>query len=69
VLNSLTGPANALGEQGSMDDRGVLMQLSCAAKGGGREIDKEEAYKGVKLMGIEDRNGLPVAATTHMANH
>src|SRR3990170_6226326 len=39
------------------------------AKGGGDNIGPTKRGKGVKIMGIVDRHGLPVAASTHAANH
>jgi transposase len=43
--------------------------MFCSAKGGGNEIGKTKRGKGVKIMGIIDKNGLPIAVTTHAANH
>lgn len=40
-----------------------------SAKGGGAEIGPTRRGKGVKIMGIVDRNGLPLAVSTHAANH
>jgi len=40
-----------------------------SAKGGGDEIGKTKRGKGVKIMAIVDRHGLPVAVCTHAANH
>src|SRR5208283_5422013 len=39
------------------------------AKSGGQGIGKTKRGKGVKIMGIVDRNGLPIAVCTHAANH
>ncbi len=39
------------------------------AKGGGAEIGKTKRGKGVKIMAIVDRQGLPLAVSTHAANH
>jgi transposase len=39
------------------------------AKGGGGGVGPTKRGKGVKIMGIVDRHGLPVAASTHAANH
>jgi len=47
----------------------VSLMLFCAAKGGGRGVGKTKRGKGLKIMGIVDRNGLPIAVTTHAANH
>ena len=43
--------------------------MSSAAKGGGEQIGKTKRGKGVKIMGIVDRHGLPLAVSTHAANH
>jgi hypothetical protein len=40
-----------------------------SAKGGGDEIGPTRRGKGVKIMAIVDRHGLPLAVTTHAANH
>ena len=40
-----------------------------SAKGGGEGVGPTKRGKGVKIMGIVDRHGLPVAASTHAANH
>ncbi len=40
-----------------------------SAKGGGEEIGPTKRGKGVKIMGIVDRHGLPLAVSTHAANH
>ncbi len=70
LRNILTDLANALREQGSIDEQESFIDaMFCAAKGGGREIGKTKRGKGVKIMGIVDRNGLPIAVTTHAANH
>src|SRR5512135_428059 len=70
LRNILTDLANTLREQGSIDERESFIDaMFCAAKGGGREIGKTKRGKGVKIMGIVDRNGLPIAVTTHAANH
>ena len=38
-------------------------------KGDGTEIGKTMRGKGVKIMSIVDRHALPVAVSTHAANH
>lgn len=40
-----------------------------SAKGGGDEIGPTRRGKGVKIMAIVDRHGLPLAVSTHAANH
>ncbi len=43
--------------------------MFASAKGGGAEIGPTRRGKGVKIMGIVDRHGLPLAVSTHAANH
>ena len=70
LRNILTDLANALREQGDIDEQESFIDaMFCAAKGGGHGIGKTKRGKGVKIMGIVDRNGLPIAVTTHAANH
>lgn len=70
LRNALTGLANTLREQGGIDEQESFIDaMFCSAKGGGNEIGKTKRGKGVKIMGIVDKNGLPLAVTTHAANH
>jgi Transposase DDE domain len=39
------------------------------AKGGGSEIGTTKRGKGMKIMAIVDRHGLPLSVSTHAANH
>jgi hypothetical protein len=39
------------------------------AKGGGAEIGATKRGKGMKIMAIVDRYGLPLSVSTHAANH
>ena len=39
------------------------------AKGGGAEIGATKRGKGLKIMAIVDRHGLPLSVSTHAANH
>jgi len=39
------------------------------AKGGGAEVGLSKRGKGLKIMEIVDRHGLPLAVSTHAANH
>ena len=39
------------------------------AKGGGAEIGPTKRGKGMKIMAIVDRHGLPLSVSTHAANH
>ena len=66
----LTDLANALRDEGAIDERESFIDaMFCSAKGGGEEIGKTKRGKGVKIMAIVDRHGLPLAVSTHAANH
>ena len=66
----LTDLANALREQGDIDERECFIDaMFAAAKGGGDEIGPTKRGKGVKIMAIVDRHGLPLSVSTHAANH
>jgi hypothetical protein len=41
----------------------------CDGQGGGTEIGPTKRGKGMKLMAIVDRHGLPLSVSTHAANH
>src|SRR5262245_38369023 len=56
-------------------DKGALGEAECfidatfvMAKGGGAEIGPKRG-KGMKIMAIVDRHGLPLSVSTHAANH
>lgn len=66
----LTDLANTLRDAGTMDESESFIDATFAsAKGGGDEIGKTKRGKGVKIMAIVDRHGLPLAVSTHAANH
>jgi transposase len=66
----LTDLANALREQGDIDEREAFIDATFAsAKGGGEAIGPTRRGKGVKIMAIVDRHGLPLSVSTHAANH
>ena len=66
----LTDLANTLREQGDIDERESFIDACFAsAKGGGDEIGKTRRGKGVKILAIVDRHGLPLSVSTHAANH
>jgi len=70
LRNVLTELANALRDEGGMDESECFIDATfSAAKGGGDEIGKTKRGKGVKIMAIVDRHGLPLAVSTHAANH
>ena len=62
--------ANELRERGGIDESECFIDaMFSPAKGGGEEVGLTKRGKGVKIMGIVDRGGLPLAASTHAANH
>jgi transposase len=66
----LTDLANALRDAGELDDSECFIDATfSSAKGGGEWIGKTKRGKGVKIMVIVDRHGLPLAVSTHAANH
>jgi len=66
----LTDLANALRAEGEIDESESFIDATFAsAKGGGDEVGKTKRGKGVKIMAIVDRHGLPLAVSTHAANH
>jgi transposase len=66
----LTELANELRERGDLDERESSIDATFAsAKGGGEGIGKTRRGKGVKILAIVDRNGLPLSVSTHAANH
>jgi len=70
LRNVLTDLANTLREQGDIDESESFIDATRAsAKGGGRKIGKTKRGKGVKTVGIVDRNRLPIAVCTHAANY
>ena len=66
---ALTDLANTLRDEGELDESERFIDATFAmAKGGGEYIGKTERGKGVKIMAIVDRHGLPLAVSTHAAN-
>ena len=62
--------ANALRDEGEIDESECFIDATFAsAKGGGDEIGKTRRGKGVKILAIVDRHGLPLSVSTHAANH
>jgi transposase len=62
--------ANTLREEGGLDEReSVIDATLAAAKGGGDDIGNTRRGKGVKILAIVDRHGLPLSVRTHAANH
>lgn len=66
----LTDLANTLREQGIIDEREAFIDATFAsAKGSGTEMGPTRRGKGVKILAIVDRAGLPLSVSTHAANH
>ena len=66
----MTDLANTLREEGALDESECFIDATFAsAKGGGTQIGPTKRGKGVKIMAIVDRHGLPLAVSTHAANH
>jgi transposase len=67
---ALTDLANTLREQDALDESECFIDATFAsAKGGGDQVAPTKRGKGVKIMAIVDRHGLPLAVSTHAANH
>lgn len=61
---------DTLREEGGIDESECFIDaMFASAKRGGAEIGPTKRGKGVKIMGIVDRHGLPLAVSTHAANH
>ncbi|GMW08128.1 MAG: DDE transposase [Nevskiales bacterium] len=70
IRGALTELANTLRVDGAIDESECYIDATFAsAKGGGEAIGPTKRGKGVKIMAIVDRHGLPLAVTTHAANH
>ena len=66
----LTDVANELRDKGVLDEEESFVDATFAmAKGGGAEIGPTKRGKGMKIMAIVDRHGLPLSVSTHAANH
>ena len=66
----LTDIANELRERGVLDEEECFIDATFVmAKGGGAEIGPTKRGKGMKIMAIVDRHGLPLSVSTHAANH
>ncbi len=70
LRNVMVELANALRDAGGLDERESFIDATFAsAKGGGDKIGPTKRGKGVKIMAIVDRHGLPLSVSTHAANH
>jgi transposase len=70
LRNVITDLANELRECGEIDEREAYIDATFVpARGGGEGVGLTKRGKGVKIMAIVDRHGLPLAASIHAANH
>ncbi len=70
LRNILVDLADALREEGELDERESFIDATFfPAKGGGGEVGWSRRGKGVKILAIVDRGGLPLSVSTHAANH
>src|SRR5256884_8328510 len=66
----LTDVANELRDRGALNEEECFIDATFVmAKGGGSEIGTTKRGKGMKIMAIVDRHGLPLSVSTHAANH
>jgi transposase len=66
----LTDVANELRDRGALNEEECFIDATFVmAKGGGLEIGAAKRGKGMKIMAIVDRHGLPLSVSTHAANH
>src|SRR5712691_2540713 len=66
----LTDVANELRARGALNEEECFIDATFVmAKGGGLEIGATKRGKGMKIMAIVDRHGLPLSVSTHAANH
>jgi hypothetical protein len=62
--------ANELRDKGVLDEEECFIDATFAmAKGGSAEVAPTKRGKGVKIMAIVDRHGLPLSVSTHAANN
>jgi hypothetical protein len=67
---ALTDVANELRDSGAPNEEECFIDATFVmAKGGGLEIGATKRGKGMKIMAIVDRHGLPLSVSTHAANH
>jgi transposase len=66
----LTDIANELRARGVLDEEESFIDATFVmAKGGGADVGPTKRGKGLKIMAIVDRYGLPFSVSTHAANH
>src|SRR5262249_32251806 len=62
--------ANELHDKAALDEAECFIDATFVmAKGGRAEIGPTKRGKGMKIMAIVDRHGLPLSISTHAANH
>ncbi len=70
LRKALCGVANELRDRDLLDTSECFIDATfSSAKGGGSQIGKTKRGKGVKILAIVDKEGLPLAVSTHAANH
>ena len=70
LRDAMVDLANELREHDALDETESFIDASFSpAKGGGEEIGPTKRGKGIKIMAIVDRHGLPLSVSTHAANH
>jgi hypothetical protein len=70
LRRALTDVANELRDRGALNEEECFIDATFVmAKGGGLEIGATKRGKGMKIMAIVDRHGLPLSVSTHAANH
>lgn len=70
LRNVLADLANTPREEGSIDESESFIDAPfVSARVGRRWVGPTKRGKGVKVMGIVYRHGLPLAVSTHAANH
>jgi hypothetical protein len=66
----LTDVANEVRDKGVLDEEESFIDATFAmAKGGGAEFGASKRGKGMNIMAIVDRHGLPLSVSTDAANH
>ena len=70
ILRRVLTERNQLRDKGALDEEECFIDATFVmAKGGGSEIGPTKRGKGMKIMAIVDRHGLPLSVSTHAANH
>ena len=63
----LTDVANELRDRGALNEEECFIDATFVMAGGGLEIGATKRGKGMKIMAIVDRHGLPLSVSTHAA--